>query len=527
MTINQAAAKLQDKTFLLGGFRRKEALKCLAENPDPKAAEILIDAFDKSNPDEKSILDALFSAPGINDLMPCNNPDARRIRDVLFSTSSQKWIDRMWHIWAGSRQEWLGNLLVKKGIAFKGEGQERVVSMLKLGWKSRGLDIITETPFTKKNASEMLCFAADKDKAIQAGAIDYIASLPVKQEWNDIIVDEWIRSESPSIEKIIIDQGRLPSSPAREALLFLVTGRVKAYKEMKDEDGLLFMEALAMASQSMRQRINTVVQESKDSLLAGAYLKASKGIKGLDSDLGLRALMASGNEDGLVDAAEKLDTSKLLELCERWAKNGRRPNDRKKAGAVERALAAYKRAGTFEVEEASPPPDGMQDIFQAWSSSKLKDEDIKKDIGSDDPFLRARGIFLGGRKGTVDQKALLSKAGGKDWPERFIAALFAIDASLKSDHCHWVKACSGFDAELLSAKVECGPDEYERCETIKETLRKGNGPVAARSLAILDVVQSFRALFIGGMIIVRADDSGKMGDVSLTKEKISRDELSF
>lgn len=504
MTINEAKAKLADTTFLFGGFRRRAALKALSLNPDPVAAEILVKAVDQGH------------------------PDARPIKAALLDASSREWIDRMWQIWSGSRQAWLGDLLLKKGTAFTGEGQVRTVSLLKLGREKHGTESCLEIPATKKTVLEMLGFATDKDRDIQTSAVDYISSLPVKQEWNELIVDEWIRTGSPFLEKVLMEQGRLPFDPAKEALLFLVTDRVRAYKEMKDEDGLLFMEAFAMASPSMRQRINNAVIESKDGILAETYRRAMEGGKGMDSDLALRALMASGNEDGLVDAAKNLDMAKLLDLCERWKNNGKRPNDRKKAQVIENALAAYKRMGAFEIEPAKALPPGLKDIFEVWNAMQLKDEDIRQDLKAEDPFVRARGLFLGSRNGIVRQDILREKAGSKDWPERLVAAILCPDASFKEDHVHWVKVCAGFDAELLAAKVECGPDEYERCEGMRETLRKGVGPLAARSLALLDVVQTFRGFFIGGIITVATDDSAQeKGAIEVTEEEISDSDLTF
>jgi hypothetical protein len=456
MGIQEAEARLYDATFLIGSMRRRAAVKRLSLSSAAKTAALLVKAVDKGH------------------------PNAGYIKEVLKSASYQTWTDRMWHIWASSRQEHAPPFFLR--------------FILKAG-------LVKDLPVNRKIVAEGLSLLTDKDAQIQRNAEQLISGLPHEQTVNDLILDEWIRTESPFLEKIILEQKRLPSHPAKEALLFLVTGKAKAYNELKDEEGQYLIEAIAMAAPGMRTRINACVMESKDSQISYAYHKATMGSKDMDSEIALRALIASGNEDGLVKAAEDMTLAKLLDLCGHWEKTGRRPKEEKSRQTVENALSAYRKIGDIAVEPGQALPEGLQDMFEAWLAMPQKDKEIQNDLKAADPFIRARGLFLGSRKGLIDQETLRQKSKSPEWPERLIAALTSSDIQPGDDHCHWVRSSSGFLDEYLTTKVGRNIDEYKRCEETRDKLKKNRGFWAGHTLAHLAILQTFRGLFTEGAIV--------------------------
>ena len=59
MNLDEAKGKLYDTTFMLGGFRRKAAIKALQASPDPEAVAVLAEALGSVHPDAKAILSGL------------------------------------------------------------------------------------------------------------------------------------------------------------------------------------------------------------------------------------------------------------------------------------------------------------------------------------------------------------------------------------------------------------------------------------------------------------------------------------
>jgi hypothetical protein len=59
----------------------------------------------------------------------------------------------------------------------------------------------------------------------------------------------------------------------------------------------------------------------------------------------------------------------------------------------------------------------LKDIFEVWNVMQRKDGEIRQDLKAEDPFVPARGLFLGSPNGIVRQEILREKAWSKDWPE--------------------------------------------------------------------------------------------------------------
>jgi hypothetical protein len=375
--------------------------------------------------------------------------------------------------------------------------------------------------------SQALSALADEDEDVRLGAESYVRSLPNQEQYNDLIVDEWIRTGSPFL-KALAGEPRLPSDPAKEALIRLVNGDLDGYRALQDENGALLTEALALASPEMRQAINETILNARDGALADAYRMAmAAGAEGADSEIGIRALIASGNEDGLVEATRTMLLSEVLPLCDHWAETGRRPENEKYAEIVERALTARSGMPEIEIEPAPDLPKGLEDLFEVWRRESGEPEQIRKNLESPDPFVRAGALFMGSERGVVDEAMLREKAKSKDWPERLVASLRGgRDPDAGEDHVAWVNTVAGLDADLLVAPIACGPEDMQWTDNLCRRLRDTHGAVAQHNLALAETLAAFRSLY-GGQIVVSADDSAQQKEAVEVVEDVSADELSF
>jgi len=373
----------------------------------------------------------------------------------------------------------------------------------------------------------MLTLLTDEDADVRSGAEAWLKALPNTQQWNDLIVDEWIRTQSPFLAGLVAEP-RLPSNPAKEALIHLVNRNVAGYRKLEDADGALLAEAIALASPEMRQVINEVVLEAKDGALADAYRHAVSADAQADPDLALRALIASGNEDALFEMARGMTLAEVLPLCAHWSETQRRPTKEKAKAAVDRAVAELARIPKLEIEPAPPLPAGVTDLFEAWQGESLTEAQLRQDLDAADPFVRARALFVGSKRGVVAAATLRGKASSEHWPERLIVALREPDALSGKDTVEWINTVGGVENELLTVRTSCGPEELQRTQALCASLRKTKGALAGHNLALAEALAAFQEAFIGGTIRVFEDDSAhQKGATRITQDDVRADELKF
>jgi len=300
MIIEDARRKLYDTTFLLGRFRRRSAIRALAESPDPADTVILAEALNKKHPNSTAILGVL--------------------QRLSLERDADK-VAAIWTAWGQAPQPALAAVLAQ------------------LGWPPA-------RPVEVKIAREVLTVATDgaAPEVLQAVAV-FARSLPVADETlNDAIYAAWVHSQSEALERLIAEQGRQPGSPALEALHALVTGNVERYTGLRDEDGSLLSQAFAMAPEPFRERIAWAVAGSPDRRLKEAYRRALSG-GGLDDTQSVANLKLVGDEDGLFEKTRSLRLGAVLELCERWATHPGWPPGREQRAVVYRAVTALSHTG--------------------------------------------------------------------------------------------------------------------------------------------------------------------------------------
>jgi len=361
-------------------------------------------------------------------------------------------------------------------------------------------------PTRRATVIEVLGLRADGDEALQSAARDWLSALPNDQQLNDVLVDDWLRTDDEFLSNLLRDQRRWSSEGGKEALLLLLWGDAKGYQALGDTDGRLLSEAWAMANDARRERMATVIQATRDAALADQLLRAQVLVSGGDKALGWQALLATGDEDRIVAAARDLKGRDLFDLVRRWAENGRRPKDPRKRAAVERAVTALKNLPKVEVEPAPKLPEGLDDPLEGWSAHQASDTELQGELRAPDPLVRARALFALSQRGKVGEEELRAKAASEDWPERFVAALRGPHPDASNDHVYWVSACAGEDSGTHEALVACGPDEFQRAQERLAKLRSRGTPLAKRDAAELDALQAFRELDKSD-ISVKADDS--------------------
>jgi len=470
MTLDQARARLFDTGFLLGGQRRRSAIKVLVQSPGRDGVLALVDALGRGHPKPKEILRALAR------LSPAAEPAK---------------VEALWSAFAGDSKPDLAGVLAR------------------LGWP-------VGRPVPAKLARDLLSAATEGAAPAILQAVAVIArALPVRDEaGNDAIYAAWIRSQSAELERLIAEQGRQPATPALEALHALVTGRLERYAALKDEDGALLVQAFALAPEPFRARLAQSVAVSPNRAIKEAYRRAlASGV--VDPAQGVENLKLVGDEDGLFEQTRRLRLLEVLDLCERWAGSPGRPTDPGRRAAVDRAVDAYRGLGAFQVEPGPELPDGMVDIFEHWRSEKPSDAELRADLEAEDPLRKARGLSnLGQERGLVDAGRLAGAARSEHWPERLIARLVdpAASAGAEEDHVLWVNACAG-DGALLWAPIGGTPEDNDRHST---RLRQARGPAAARTRALLSILCTFQGVFVASLIgVENTDEPTKRSSVVL------------
>ncbi len=408
-----------------------------------------------------------------------NHADATRIEAVLRQLSAEHDADKvlaLWEHWAQAPNAPVAAILVHLGWPAGCVAQARAARVI----------LAAANP----------CAAQEILKAVAV----FARSLPLADEGiNDAIYAAWMRSQSADLEQLITEQERQPGNPALESLHALVAGRPERYAALHDENGHLLILAYALAPEPLRERLARAVAASHDRRLKAAYREALAG-SGADTASSVGNLKLVADEDGLFESCRSLRLIQVLDLCERWASIPARPGGAIQRAAVDRAVAAYRRLKDIKAESAPALPAGMVDIFDWWSAQKPGDTQLHADLESDDPFIKARGLYLGHKRGIVDASQITTAATSMHWPERLMARLVdpAFCARPVEDHVLWVSACAG-DARLLNAQVGGTPEEYA-----SHTSFLASGQADARSLGLLEILCAFQKVFVGAGITVDA-----------------------
>jgi len=466
VTTDEAKGRLYDTTFLIGAFRRRSAIKALAEGPDSAGVVALAQALQERHPDHRRI---------------------RRVLRQLSALRDDHKIAALWAAWA------------------QAPGPELAKILSALGWPS---ECTQDARFVRAVLAAATSAAAPE---IMRAVAVFARALPIKDEAsNDGIYAAWIRCQSAELEKLIDEQARQASSPALEALHALVTGRLERYFELGDADGMLLVHAFNMAPEPFRQSIARTVGASSDRGLLENYRRALSSVTA-DAASNVENLKLVGDEDGLFEVTRSLRLLEVLDLCERWSASAGRPGGTQQRAAVERSLAAYRTLGTlgaFQVEDSAPLPEGLVDIFEWWRHEKTSDEQLRCDLDASNPFLRARGLYLGREGALVDDVRLRGAAASEHWPERLVARLLEPELFSEAvpDHVFWVNACAG-DAALLLAPIDGMPEDYARHTAL---LGQGRSPIGSRTRAFLEILCAFQSVFVASSIVI--DESTETAD---------------
>ncbi|WP_435626915.1 hypothetical protein [Candidatus Ferrigenium straubiae] len=406
-----------------------------------------------------------------------NHPDAARIDAVLRQLTAEHDTGKVLALWG----HWAQAPTV------------RVAAILAhLGWPP--------SCAAQARTTRDILAAAHQDAApeiLQAVTL-FARSLTVTdEEINDAIYAAWVRSQSGDLEQLITEQERQPGNPVLEALHALVAGRLQRYAALHDESGHLLIQSYAMAPEPLRERLARAVAASHDRRIKAAYREALAG-SGADATRSVDNLRLVADEDGLFESCRSLRLMQVLDLCERWSDIAARPGGVSQRAAVDRAVAAYRRLKGIKAESGPALPPGMLDIFDGWRVQEPDDAQLRSDLEADDPFVKARGLYLGYKRGIADASRIAAAAASAHWPERLIARLvdLAFCAQPGEDHVFWASAFA-CDAALLNAPVGGTPEEYAR-----HTALLAAGKLDVRNLGLLEILCAFQEVFVGAGITV-------------------------
>lgn len=381
----------------------------------------------------------------------------------------------------------------------------KLLSLLKLGREPK-------LPLNLKILRAAMGFVTDPDEDVMKAVARFAKRFPISEEFNDELFAAWIKTTSKYLKHVIQTQNRKPRSPSTEALFYLATGQAQRYQAMKDNDGGLFLEAWIMAPDVLRQVINDTVSGSGDWQLAEAYKNALMSREDFNLEVHVKALKTAKNDEKLFEAARYMRLSELLDLCEYWTSNQWQPKDTRVQKIVTLAIKAYRKLGAIFIKPAEPCPVGTVDIFDLWKSREPHDGKLKEGLTSENPFIRAKSLYLGHSKGLVSETDISSAVSSDHWPDRLVARMHSFHLAVKAgpDRVEWISACMGIDGDMLSARVECTPDEYESFKsqyTHMTHMIQSKASAPDRSLYLLIILQLFQRYFISGKIEVTEDDS--------------------
>lgn len=611
MSVEEAKHKLNDKTFLLGRFRRQAAIRILAAYPDPASAVALAEALGSGHPDATRIIAVLQqlsaerdaakalalwecwayapSAPlaGIlsrlgwpvgqsmqpetaSSIFAAAIPDAAPeiCEAVAVFARSQPVADAdindaCYTAWAHSRTSFLGDIVLgqkrqpgsaasiialAEAVGSSHPDAERMVLILHqlspeadaatvqalweywaqaptvpvagilahLGWPP-GLEAQAKT------VRDILALAtSNAAPEILQTVTAFARHLPLADESiNDDIYGAWVRSRSNSLEQLISEQKRQPGSPALEALHALVTGELERYAALHDENSHYLIQAYTTAPAPLRERLARAVAASSDRRLMAAYRSALSG-SSVDAMETIDDLKRIGDQDGLFEACRTLRLAQVLGLCEYWADHPGRPTGASQRLAVDRAAAACQKLRSYEAQSSGSLPNGLVDIFDWWRTQQPGNEQIQADLLADDPFTRARGLYLGHERGRVDATQIAAAAKSAHWPERLVARM--VDpvhcAQTTGDHVFWATACGG-DPSLLNAVIGGTPEEYARHCALLAAAQEGKAD--GRNKALLEILCAFQEFYVGTGISI--DKGAEATDRSAIEIEDAPDEV--
>jgi hypothetical protein len=115
---------------------------------------------------------------------------------------------------------------------------------------------------------------------IATAAYKWLSVLPRDKQVNDLMVDDWFRTEDPHVGKLLRFGKRFPSDAGREVLLRLLWGDIKGYLEMDDADCALLAKVLTDASAIHRTTIVATIQSSGNDEMADRFKRASLVVQG-------------------------------------------------------------------------------------------------------------------------------------------------------------------------------------------------------------------------------------------------------
>ena len=449
----------------------------------------------KRQPGSATSISALAEAVG------SNHPDAGRMEPILLRLSSEDdavMVQALWEYWAQAPAVPVAGILAH------------------LGWP-HGLEAQAKT------IRDILALAAPNAAPEILQAITAFACcLPVANESiNDDIYGAWVRSGSSSLERAISEQKRQPGSPALEALHALATGDLERYTTLRDENGHYLIQAYTMAPAPLRERLARAVAASSDRRLMAAYRSALSG-SSVDATETIDDLKRIGDQDGLFEACRTLRLAQVLGLCEYWADRPGRPAGASQRLAVDRAAAACQKLRSYEAESSGSLPNGLVDIFDWWHTQQPGNEQIQVDLLADNPFIRARGLYLGHERGRVDTTQIAAAAKSTHWPERLVARVIdpVYCAQTTGDHVFWATACGG-DPSLLNAVIGGTPEEYARHCAQLAAMQEGKSD--GRNKALLEILCAFQEFYVGSGISI--DKGAEATDRSAIEIEDAPDEV--
>ncbi len=505
MDIEKAERYLNETSIFTRRFLHSSALKYLSETDEPEAMDILTKAIE-------------------------THRRAPEIKEIVLRVEDAEKIDRLWQIWSETRGKALGQALREKRTPAS-EGKSMLLSLLKIGASEKILSRLEKQTAEKRNriASRIVGFFRDTDEDIRKEVLRFISIMPDEAAFNEHVSILWAESGDDALLDVVREQNRLPESADLEGLCYLASGDFEAYARLHEKEDGLFERIWKRACQKLKSTLNERIARSGSADLLTAYSRALAAKDDFDLEKYAKELAAAGNEKGLFDASRHMVLPGLLELCERWAKNGWLPDDDdRRRKAVSKAVGAFGKIGKVSFEQGEKLPAGVSDLFEYWERRNPTDDELRSGLTSDDPFERLKSIYLGFPRGLTDREAVKRASESKHWPDRLAARLTAPELAevSRKDHVQWLNMLLDLDTGMLNSKPDCTPDELNRFRAALEREERNGSDGLKRGL--LQILVSFQEYFSGTMFTATKEDTAPYSTaIGATKDAPAKDELTF
>ncbi len=307
-------------------------------------------------------------------ILACQDMDSEiqvLARQCIHNLTNRKAINEICKLWLETRSPFLDQILVECEYLPAQPFRTRIACALRLG----KLELIHQSP--PNSILFLLQFALDVQSEIREAAIQVLKTLQ-KAEQIDQLCDQLILNDHQLAKQIALECNYLPSTPARQALFFMLTGQYEKYACL-DFDQRLLRVIYDTSTEDLRQKIARQIQQSGRvdflSVMAGMDYQARAGDLTEDEIKILINMLVERKEWGKIWVlTRELPLSWSIKLLRVLSQAGWKPDTTEEHDLFQQLVELISQPIASEPEEIqkSIPPA----VYRSWLNSSGRINDI-------------------------------------------------------------------------------------------------------------------------------------------------------